>query len=45
MKMSEEFWADGNGDRATKKAALVIGQQKTEGLESAVYVLNEEVQV
>ena len=45
MKMSEEFWADGNGDRATKKAALVIGRQKTVGGESAVYVLNDDVQV
>ena len=51
IKMGEEFWQDGIGDRATRKAALVIGRQLTatedEGQSSnsnAVYVLNEDVQ-
>jgi hypothetical protein len=45
MKMCEAFWDDGNGDRATRKAALVIGRQNTVDMESPVYVFNEEVQV
>lgn len=45
MEMSEEFWADGNGERATKKAALVIGRQETGDAPNACYVFNEEVQV
>ncbi|CAB4020744.1 Hypothetical predicted protein, partial [Paramuricea clavata] len=47
IKLGEEFWEDGNGDRATKKAALVIGRQWTtdeEQLGNEVYVLNEDVQ-
>ena len=28
MKMSEEFWADGNGDRATKKQPWSLGGKK-----------------
>ncbi|CAB4034689.1 Hypothetical predicted protein, partial [Paramuricea clavata] len=48
IKLGEEFWEDGNGDRATKKAALVIGRQWTtdeEQLGNEVYVLNEDVQI
>ena len=39
------FWADGNGERKTKKSALVIGRQKTRQMESPVYVFKEDVQV
>ena len=44
MKMGEQFWADGHGDRETLKAALIIGRQWSGTTEEPpVYVLNEDV--
>ena len=47
IKATKEFWANGNDQRKTKKAALIIGRQpnQTPSLQGNTYVFNENVQV